>query len=194
MFGNIDLSQHWSGNGLLSGDLSSLRPSDNNFRTISQEIPVPSVIKISLEINYLKFLSNLSVVNELRTDTMTTTKQSTTKPCAFFMRCYVNLFTHVTLTNPWIQACITDTCTMVPFLQMLILISEDEIPQPQIDLTLLQLRLEYPGRTRSWLQMTWLLVSPGHQQPWHRPHRINRSLSSMRKDLNNLCHLRVEKL
>ena len=53
-------------------------------------------------------------------------------------------------------------------------------------LTLLVLKLGHSGRSRSipWLLMPWLLVSPGHQQPWHWPCRINRSLSSMGKIYN----------
>ena len=47
------------------------------------------------------------------------------------------------------------------------------------------LKTEY-SRTTSipWLLMAWLLVSPGHQQQWYWLFRINRSLSSMRKDIN----------
>ena len=52
--------------------------------------------------------------------------------------------------------------------------------------TCLLLRLDYSGRTKS------VLVLPGHQQSWYWLHRINRSLSFMRKDFNNLCHLNNE--
>ena len=50
--------------------------------------------------------------------------------------------------------------------------------------TLLMLKPEYSGRTRSlpWLLMPSLLVSPG--QPWHWLGRINWSLSSTRKNVN----------
>ena len=43
------------------------------------------------------------------------------------------------------------------------------------------------------LLMPWLLVWPGHQQPWHWIYTINRSLSSSRKDFNYLHHLSGEK-
>ena len=50
---------------------------------------------------------------------------------------------------------------------------------------LIVLRIEYSGRTRSipWLQMPWLLASPGHQQSWYwlLVHRIYRLLSSTRR-------------
>ena len=36
------------------------------------------------------------------------------------------------------------------------------------------------------------LASPGHQQPWYWLSRIGMSLSYMRKDFNNLCHVNVE--
>ena len=41
------------------------------------------------------------------------------------------------------------------------------------------LKLEYYGKARSkpLLQMTWLLVSPGHQLPWYWIYRINRGPS-----------------
>ena len=49
-------------------------------------------------------------------------------------------------------------------------------------------RLGYFKSTRSkpWLLMPWLLVSPGHQEPWCWLCGINRSLSSVRKDFNYL--------
>ena len=52
----------------------------------------------------------------------------------------------------------------------------------------------YLGLTRSisWLLKPWLLTSPGHQQPWYRLYRICRSLSYMRKDFKDLCHINVE--
>ena len=42
------------------------------------------------------------------------------------------------------------------------------------------------GRTRwvPWLLMSWLLLSPGHQQPWHWLSRINRAKIYTRKDFN----------
>ena len=40
--------------------------------------------------------------------------------------------------------------------------------------------------------MSWLLVSPGHQQPWYWLCRMGRSLSYLRKDFNHLCHINVE--
>ena len=39
-----------------------------------------------------------------------------------------------------------------------------------------------------WLLMSWLLALLGHQQQWYWHCRINKSLSSKRKDLNQLCH------
>ena len=42
--------------------------------------------------------------------------------------------------------------------------------------------------TTPWLLIPWRLASLGHQQPWYWLCRINRSLSSMRKDFNCLCH------
>ena len=46
----------------------------------------------------------------------------------------------------------------------------------------------YLARTRSipCLLMSWLLASPGHQQTWHWLDWIHRSLSSMRKVVNDL--------
>ena len=74
----------------------------------------------------------------------------------------------------------------------------------------LEQTLEYSKRTRSsaamiltlgnrhvhvLLQMNLdnLFASPGHQQPGYWLYWMNRSLSSMGKDFNNLCHLSVEK-
>ena len=42
-------------------------------------------------------------------------------------------------------------------------------------------------RSISWLQMPWLLASPGHQQPWYWLCRISRSLSYSRRNCNYLC-------
>ena len=39
----------------------------------------------------------------------------------------------------------------------------------------------------------WVYVLPGHQQPRYWHYRINRSFSSIRKDINCLCHLSVKK-
>ena len=52
----------------------------------------------------------------------------------------------------------------------------------------------YPSLTWSisWLLMSWLLVSPGHQQPWYWPCKLDRPLSSIRKDFYYLCHASVE--
>ena len=47
-------------------------------------------------------------------------------------------------------------------------------------------------RSISWLLMPWLLLSPGHQQPWYWLCRIGRSMSCLRKDSNYLCHINVE--
>ena len=48
-------------------------------------------------------------------------------------------------------------------------------------------------RSISWLLMRWLLTSPGHQQPWYWLCRIGRFLSCLRKDLNYLRRINVEK-
>ena len=62
------------------------------------------------------------------------------------------------------------------------------------ELNLLVLKPEYSQQTRSipFLLMTWLLVSPGHQQIWFWLHKIHMYLSSMRKDLFSLYQLNVE--
>ena len=60
----------------------------------------------------------------------------------------------------------------------------------QLRLTLLVLRQEYSGMIRS---IPWLLM-PCHEQPCYWLCRINRSLASMREDVNCLRHLNVEKL
>ena len=54
--------------------------------------------------------------------------------------------------------------------------------------------LSYLGLTRSvsWLLMSWLLASPGHQQPWYWLCRMGRSLSYLRKDFHHLCDINVE--
>ena len=40
--------------------------------------------------------------------------------------------------------------------------------------------------------MPWLLMSPGHQQPWCSLCRIGRSLSHMGNDFNYRCHVNME--
>ena len=47
-------------------NLSSVRSSDIHVRAISQEIPQPTIIQISLKIIHLKFNSNLPRANELK--------------------------------------------------------------------------------------------------------------------------------
>ena len=47
-------------------------------------------------------------------------------------------------------------------------------------------------RSISWLLMTWLLPSPGHQHPWYWFCRIGTSLSYTGKDFNNLYHASVK--
>ena len=44
----------------------------------------------------------------------------------------------------------------------------------------------------SWLLMPWLLLSPGHQQPWYCLCGIAQSWSFMRNDFNYLGHVNVE--
>ena len=67
---------------------------------------------------------------------------------------------------------------------------EPDLNQWPQELTLLLLTLEYTVKIRpiQWLLMTWLLVSPEHQQLWHWLCKINRSLSSKRNDIYWLCH------
>ena len=76
-FGDRDLGQNWLSLWLLAWwhqtitwtnvDWSSLKSSDIHIRAISQEMPEPSITKISLKIIYLKFYSNLPGANELKT-------------------------------------------------------------------------------------------------------------------------------
>ena len=47
-------------------------------------------------------------------------------------------------------------------------------------------------RSKSWLLMPWLLVSPGHQQPWYWLCKIGRAWSYTRKDLHYLWLVSVE--
>ena len=60
-------------------------------------------------------------------------------------------------------------------------------------LTSVVLNPEYPASTRSisGLLMPWLLLSPGHQQPWYGLWRINGLRSSMRN--NSTTHLALKK-
>ena len=60
----------------------------------------------------------------------------------------------------------------------------------------LKISTESPGTWRMpWLLMSWLLVLPGHHQPWYMYWwcRINGFLYSMRNNFNYLCHLSIEK-
>ena len=52
----------------------------------------------------------------------------------------------------------------------------------------------YLGLTRSlsWLLLSWLLASPGHQRPRYWLCVMGKSLSYLRKDFNHLCHINVE--
>ena len=43
-----------------------------------------------------------------------------------------------------------------------------------------------------WLLMSWLLASPGHQQPWYWLCWIGRSLPYSRRNFNYLCLISVE--
>ena len=43
-----------------------------------------------------------------------------------------------------------------------------------------------------WLLMPWLLLLPGHQQPWYWLCEIGKSWYFLRKDANCLCHVNVE--
>ena len=55
--------------------------------------------------------------------------------------------------------------------------------------------LSYLGLPRSNIMavVSWLLTSPGHQQPWYWLCRIGRFLSYLRNDLNYLRCINVEK-
>ena len=52
----------------------------------------------------------------------------------------------------------------------------------------------YPGLTSSisWLLMPWQCKKPGHQHPWYWLCIIFRTVFSMRKDFNFLCHISME--
>ena len=75
-YGHVDLGQHWFRYWLVAWrhqaitwtnvDLSSVRSCGIHVRTISQEIPQPSITKISLKITSLEFISNLLGANELK--------------------------------------------------------------------------------------------------------------------------------
>ena len=58
-FGDIDFAWRHQAITWINVDLSSVRPSGIHLRTISLEIPLPSITKISLKINSLKVLLNL---------------------------------------------------------------------------------------------------------------------------------------
>ena len=47
-------------------------------------------------------------------------------------------------------------------------------------------------RSIPWLLMTWLLTSPGHQQPWYWLCKIHKLLVFRRNNFNNLHHFTVE--
>ena len=47
-------------------------------------------------------------------------------------------------------------------------------------------------RLMSWLLKPWLLMSPGHQQPWYWLCRICRTWSYLRKHLKYLCQINVK--
>ena len=75
-YGHVDLGQHWFRYWLVAWrhqaitwtnvDLSSVRSCGIHVRAISQEIPQPSITKISLKITSLEFISNLLGANELK--------------------------------------------------------------------------------------------------------------------------------
>ena len=69
------------------------------------------------------------------------------------------------------------------------------MPLLQWQLTLDVRGPSYLGLTRSisWLLLPWLLMSPGHQQPWYWLCRIGRFWSCLRKDFNYLRLINVEK-
>ena len=63
-----------------------------------------------------------------------------------------------------------------------------------VDLTLNLRGPSYRGFTRliSWLLMPWLLVSPGHQQPWYWLSKMGKSWYYTRTDFNYLWYISVE--
>ena len=82
-YGGRDLVQHWLRQWLVAWrhqaitwtnvDLSSVRSIDIHLRAILQKIPQPPIIKISLKIIFLKFVSNLPGANELNIAEMSIT-------------------------------------------------------------------------------------------------------------------------
>ena len=64
------------------------------------------------------------------------------------------------------------------------------------ELTLLMLKLQYSGSTRSipWLLMTWRRKEPGHQQPWYWLCMINKFSSSMRKNYYYLMLFHLQEM
>ena len=95
--------------------------------------------------------------------------------------------------------CITRPCTGVTAvlhwaIKMQIYFYVTKINFLQQEFTLSVQGPSYLGLTRSisWLQMPWLLTSPGHQQPWYWLYRICRSCSYLRKDFKYLCQINVE--
>ena len=65
----------------------------------------------------------------------------------------------------------------------------------RLGLNMLTLNVQGPSylglsRSISWLLMSWLLASPGHQQPWYWLRRIGRFLSYLRKDFNCVISMR----
>ena len=61
-----------------------------------------------------------------------------------------------------------------------------------VNLTVLREECSRKARSISWLLMPWLLVSPGHQQPFYWWYRSNRSLSFMLRNANHLQHCSLE--
>ena len=102
-------------------------------------------------------------------DCITTTKQSTTKPCAYFSGytvCVSELDHHWLIYCPVAHVAVKSTfcenkknsffhnrCLSCPGTRKL---------------NLRLLKLEYPGRSMwiLWMLMLWLIVSPGQWQPW----------------------------
>ena len=61
-----------------------------------------------------------------------------------------------------------------------------------ITLPVLKLRYSRTAISRSWLLVAWLCPLSRHQLSWYWLCRINKSLSSMGKHFNCLCHLWAE--
>ena len=109
---------------------------------------------------------------------------------------YLKKSWHITFTimlNIWtfLQKCLWYHLNIKMY--MIIIFKIALFPETK-ELTVLVPREEYSWRMRSmpWLLMPWLLVSSGHQQPWHQPRRINGFLFSTWKDLNYLHYFSVE--